>query len=123
MTYLFVAITILGITGGQLLLKKGLAEISFIPNRISEFLPFFLRAFTNIYIILAVVCVGIAACSWLVALSKTNLGQIYPITAINFILVPLLSVAIFRESIPMVGWIGIVLVVVGIALLNYVKVN
>jgi len=116
MVYLFVAITIVGVVSAQLMLKKGLLEVGFVPTQLTEFLPFFVKAFTNIYVLAALLCVTFASLSWLVAISKSSLGHVYPLIALEFMLVPLLSTIVFKESISIAGWIGIACIIIGVFL-------
>jgi drug/metabolite transporter (DMT)-like permease len=116
MLYLFVGITIMGVVSAQLLLKKGLLAIGFIPTQLSDFLPFFMRAFTNIYVLLGLFCALIASLSWITAVSKSELGHVYPIVALDFVLVAILSSLIFKENISITGWIGILCVCTGVFL-------
>jgi len=116
MPYSFVLITIVGVISGQLLLKKGLSEIGYVPNQIFEYIPFFLRAFTSPYVLCAILCILVASLSWLVALSKASLSSIYPLMGMNFVLVALFSWIFLKDSISVGVWVGILLVSAGVFL-------
>ncbi len=116
MLYLFVAITIMGVVSAQLLLKKGLSDVGFIPTQLSDLLPFFIKAFTNVYVLLGCFCAVIAALSWITAVSKSELGHVYPLIALDFVLVAILSTLLFKETISLTGWIGILCVCTGVFL-------
>ena len=54
MVYLLVTISVVAMSAGQLLLKKGLLVIGQSPQSLSELVPFFLKVYTNAYVISAV---------------------------------------------------------------------
>ena len=118
MPYLFMIITLAAAVAGQLLLKKGLLVIGQIPQSLSEFVPFFFKVFTNIYVLSAVVLWVVAALAWILAVSKGELGHILPFMGISFALVALFSTIIFKENIAAWGWLGIALVCTGVFLVT-----
>jgi len=79
MVYLLVFIAVAAMTAAQLLLKKGLHVVGAFPGRLSDLLPFFLKAYTNIYIISAVLLTIVTALAWILAVSKTQLSFLLPI--------------------------------------------
>ena len=111
-------ITLITAVSGQLLLKKGLLMIGQIPNNFSEFGSFFLKVFSNIYVLSAIVLWIVAALSWFIAVSKGELGHILPFMGLSFALVALLSTFFFKESITYLGWIGIGLICIGVFLIS-----
>ena len=117
MPYIYILITITGAVTGQLLLKKGLLTIGHSPQNLNEIIPFFFRALTNGYVILAIFVWLIAAVSWVIAVSKGELGHILPFMGLTFALVALLSTVFFKETIALAGWIGIVLICTGVFLI------
>jgi drug/metabolite transporter (DMT)-like permease len=116
MIYVLLLITLSGTVAAQLLLKKGLIELGRTPSHVGDVIPFFLGAFTNIYVLGAMLSVLVAALAWIVALSRVELGHVYPFMGLSFVLVALLSALFFKENIAFWGWIGIVLVCVGVFL-------
>jgi uncharacterized membrane protein len=116
MPYLFLAITLVGTIAGQLLLKKGLLSVGEFHANLGEVVPFFIRAFSNPYVLLAVFLVLVASLSWIIAVSKAELTHIYPLMGMTYVLVSLFSVAFFKENVTYTGWIGIALVSAGVVL-------
>ncbi len=114
MVYYLVAISVLAMSGAQLLLKKGLLSIGQSPQNINELPGFFFKACTNVYIIFAVVLTIITALSWLQAASKAEISHIYPFMALSYVLVALASLIIFREDVNAIKWVGIVIICVGV---------
>lgn len=114
MVYLLVFISVGAMTAAQLLLKKGLLVIGQSPQSLSELGTFFLKAYTNPYVISAVFLVLVTALAWIIVLSKAELGHIYPFMALTFILVPLFSVLLFSEDVSALKWVGIALICIGV---------
>lgn len=58
---------------------------------------------------------------WLQVLSKTPLSAAYPMLAITYAIVPLLSIYMFGEKVQQMQWIGIFLILAGVALIGQTK--
>jgi len=105
-------------SGAQLLLKKGLLQVGAFSYNLSEIWPFFLKAYTNVYVISAVILTIITALAWVLAVSKAELSYIYPFMALSYVLVALFSLLIFKEDVNALRWVGIVTIVVGVILVS-----
>jgi len=116
MTYVWLVITLAGTVAAQLLLKKGLNQVGQAPSQIGGMFPFLVHAFSNIYVLAAMVSVVVAALAWILALSRVGLGHVYPFMSLSFVLVAIFSVMLFKENIALLGWVGIVLVCAGVFL-------
>jgi uncharacterized membrane protein len=114
--YLLVLISVCAMSGAQLLLKKGLQIVPF-PSGLSELGSFFVKAFSNGYILAAISLVVVTALCWMLAVSKAeHLSQLYPFMAISYILVALFSWWLFGESVSILRWMGIALICAGVVL-------
>lgn len=60
---------------------------------------------------------GLSAVVWLWVLTKAQLSYAYPILALTFPLVVALSAFFFAESVSVLRWIGVGVIVVGVSLL------
>lgn len=106
-------------TLGQVLLKHSMRQIGPVtsarlanPWQLAGALlltPSFLAA-------AAVYALGFAV--WLVILSKLDLSYAYPILALSFFLVPLLSQWFFGEAISPLRWAGIAFILFGVILVS-----
>jgi uncharacterized membrane protein len=114
--YILVVIAVCAMSGAQLLLKKGLLQVGQTPQSLSEIWPFFLKAYSNVYIIFAVVLTVVTALAWIVAVSKAQLSQVYPFMALSYILVALFSYWFFKEDVTVLRWAGILLICAGVIL-------
>lgn len=114
--YLLVLISVCTMSGAQLLLKKGLQIVPF-PSGLSELASFFVKAFSNGYILTAIFLVVVTALCWMLAVSKAeHLSQLYPFMAISYVLVALFSWWLFDEGVTIARWMGIALICVGVVL-------
>ena len=106
-------------TIGQLLLKHVMNGIG--PLGAAQFyspIQTVFRLLVNPLFVAAVLlyCVGFVL--WLVVLSKLQLSYAYPILALSYCLVPLLSRLIFGEPVSLMRWIGIAIICVGVVLVG-----
>lgn len=56
--------------------------------------------------------------AWMVLLSRMPLSLGFPLTAVVYVTVTAASVLLFEEAVGLLGWSGIVLIVVGVAILG-----
>jgi drug/metabolite transporter (DMT)-like permease len=115
-TWVLVLLSILSMSGGQLLLKKGLLIIGRYPGSLSDLPWFFFKAFTSIYVLSAIFLMVISALSWMIALSKSQLSYIYPLSAFSYIIIAAFSAIIFKEHITLLRGAGIAVICLGIYL-------
>jgi uncharacterized membrane protein len=120
MPYVFLVITLVAMVAGQLLLRKGMLEVGQFPG-FDHLWSFFVKTFTQPYVLMAIFCVLIAALSWMVTLSKTELSRVYPFMGLSFVLVALGSWVFFGESLNLWRWVGIAFITAGVFLVLGVK--
>ena len=89
-----------------------IGEITLKGSLIGELLKLIL----NPYIFSGLVLYGISTVVWLIALSKTTLSFVFPITALKFVLVMLSARIVFLEPIPTLRYLGILLICIGFLL-------
>ena len=116
MVYVLVFISVVAIAAAQLLLKKGLLSIGGFPEHLSAFIPFLIKAYTNIYVISAVLLTIVTALAWVLAVSKAQLSFLYPFMALSYVLVALFSLLLFKEDVGILRWVGIIVICVGVFL-------
>ncbi|MCK4304437.1 MAG: EamA family transporter [Candidatus Eisenbacteria sp.] len=62
--------------------------------------------------------IGIGAFFWLSAISRADLSWAYPLLAVGYILTLLFAPLVLREHIPLIRWMGTILIVIGIYLIS-----
>ena len=105
-------------SAAQLLVKKGVLSVGPYPQNLNELIPFFLRAYTNVYIIAAVFLTIVTALAWILAITRAQLSFLYPFVALSFVLVTLFSLLIFKEDVGAVRWVGIIVICLGVFLVS-----
>lgn len=103
----FVALLcVICMAAGQILFKMS-------ATALAESGTFF--AFKPAAILISAMCLyGITSVAWVWVLQKTELGRVYPLMALAFVLVPLSSYFVFGERFQLQYFIGVVLIVAGI---------
>lgn len=102
---------------GHLLIKQGLssaahhAAVSGLAEKVSLYL--FHSALP-----LGLAVYGIGTLLWIKAVSSRNISFLYPLTALNYVIVSIGGKLLFNETISAGRWTGIAVVVLGVALLQ-----
>jgi uncharacterized membrane protein len=118
LTYLLVFISVASMTAAQLFLKKGLLSIGQLPRNFSETMQFFLKAYSNSYVIGAVLLTVLTALAWILAVSRAELSRVYPFMALSYVLVALFSLLFFKEEVTILRWFGIIVICLGVFLIS-----
>jgi uncharacterized membrane protein len=117
--FFLVLISVVSMSAAQLFLKKGMLAVGQYPQDFSQIVFFFLKACTNIYVILAFVFTAVTALAWIMAVStKAQLSFIYPFMALSYVLVALFSMLLFKENVTPWQWWGIAAICAGIFLMS-----
>jgi len=109
-------------TVGQLLLKhvmKGIGPVG--AAELSSPAQTAIRLLSNPLFIAAVALYALGFVVWLVVLSKLELSYAYPILALSYCLVPLLSRFFFGEIVSPMRWFGIAIICCGVAVVGISK--
>lgn len=114
--FLLIFFTIAATVIGQLLVKRGMLQVGASPSHLALFPRFLLRAFTNFWVIVGILCAIFAAVSWTVAVSRLDLSVAYPFLGLGLVLVLALSSVFFGESVPITRWAGVAIVCVGLVI-------
>lgn len=112
-TIILILFNVILLTSGQILWKKGLLAAGGISmSNIAGiiFSPLILAGL-GLYIIATVV--------WFVVLSKADLSYAYPLQSLAYVIGVLAAWLIFKEVIPPTRWIGVAVIIAGVALVSY----
>jgi multidrug transporter EmrE-like cation transporter len=60
---------------------------------------------------------GVSAVLWLFALSRASLSFAYPFAALGYVVIVIASIFILHEHVPLLAWVGVALIVLGIFLI------
>lgn len=108
MTYLVALICVMGIAAGQILFKLSANSLHKTGN--------FFDPSTLLTVFSAFALYGITTIAWIWVLQKADLGKIYPLMALAFVIVPIGSYLFFQEKFNPQYFIGVMLIVAGIVI-------
>jgi len=102
---------------GHLLIKEGLNVAA--SATLHEPIGLRILAYLGQPSVFLGLCVyGIGTLAWIFAVSKREISYLFPLTALNYVVVALGGRLLFGESIPLKRWAGILVVVCGVILMN-----
>ncbi len=102
---------------GHLLIKEGLNVAASATMR--EAIGLRILAYLSQPSVFLGLCVyGIGTLAWIFAVSKREISYLFPLTALNYVVVAFGGRLLFGESIPLKRWVGILVVVCGVVLMN-----
>lgn len=119
-TILLTLVAVAGATLGETMLSVGMRQIGEAPPLSSfdwrAFLGFYVKAFASPWIIGGIACLAIYFFTFLQLVSWADLSLVLPMTALTFILATVLARFWIHEHVPMLRWIGTLVIVLGVAL-------
>lgn len=106
MTYVIALICVIGIACGQILFKLSAASLKKTGSFFDLSTLMLLGSSFALY--------GIMTIAWIWVLQKADLGKVYPLMALAFVIVPLGSHLVFGERFQPQYFVGVALIMVGI---------
>jgi len=105
---------------GVVCLGKGLKQVGpplgFYPAELGRV---FIAAATNKYVLLGVALEAAFFFTLLYLLTHRDVSLIWPLTALGFVITTLAAQLVLKEHVSAVRWAGVVLIVMGAALVSY----
>ena len=117
MNWIYVATTILLTCDGQLVLKWQVNLAGDLPVEPIEKIKFLVSIALRPWMITVFLAAGLAYVSWMAAMSKFSISQVYPFMGLTFIVVMFASAYFFNEDLTILKLVGTSLVVFGLALI------
>jgi len=71
------------------------------------------------YLWAGVAAVALVFVSWTAVLSKVDLSAAMPVTSLSYLMVALIAVLFLHERIPVLEWCGIILIMIGVAIVSW----
>ena len=100
---------------GQTVIKLGVSQPG-AADAADGFLSLVTMIARSPLVLLGLVLYGVGALAWIAVLSRMDLSLAYPFLALNFVLVTLSSRFLLGETVPMMRWMGILVICAGIIL-------
>ena len=100
------------ISGGQVLFK-------IVSGRVTAFdVPSIRQLLFDPYFIASMLVYAVATISWIYVLRSVPLGVAYSFTALGFLFVPILSMFLFGEALSLRYFLGALLIMIGLVVIN-----
>lgn len=106
MTYFIALLCVLGLAAGQILFKLSATAL----NKAGTVMDSTALA----YFFVALALYGVTTIGWVWILQKIELGRIYPLMALAFVIVPMASHLLLGEKFQPQYFIGVALIIAGI---------
>ena len=101
-------------SAGAILMKKGAVLLP----EFSVSSQYALAYATNLYIVTSFVLYFIPALIWTYLLTKYPVSVVQPILSLTYVLTPILAMIFLSESVPVLRWIGIATIILGVYLVS-----
>lgn len=99
---------------GQVTLKVSLQQLGVF----SWSWAFFSRVFTCVWFALCGLCFALSSVLWMYIVKHFPLSQAYPLISLSYVMGMLAAVFIFHEAVPLIRWVGVALIMVGVVLVS-----
>jgi drug/metabolite transporter (DMT)-like permease len=118
-TFLVVSFAVVLSGAGHVLLAKGMRPVGDLTEAPSGRLGgMILRAVSNPWLLLGVALQASFFAIYLALLSRADVSQVLPLTALDYIVVALLAHWVLGEGVTVIRWAGIAFIVAGVALVS-----
>ncbi len=111
---LYILISVLFSTVGQLLLKGGMNSMGEVTLSFGQFFQTLWRMIINPGVFFGLLIYGVGTIFWLAALSRAELSYAYPFASLSYVIMLAASWMMFDEKITLARIIGTVLICVGV---------
>lgn len=114
MGYFLVAMTILLTVYGQFVIKWQVIRAGVLPTDVVARTQFAFELLSNPWILSALAAAFGASICWMLAMTKLQLSQAYPYTAVSFILIVFGGAWLFNEPLSISRIVGVALIAIGV---------
>src|SRR2546428_11518930 len=105
---------------GVVLLKKGITQIGEVDKiNPSEVVRIIKAGVTNPTVLLGVFFEALFFACLLILMSKSDITFLWPLTALSFVMTTLAALLFLGEKVSPVRWAGVILIMIGAALISY----
>lgn len=101
------------LTGGQVLLKYGLAK----AGDFSMSLSYFQKLLINWQFICCGLCYGAGSILWMYIIKHFPFSMAYPMVSLSYVMGMFAAIFFFHEQIPLTRWVGVFLIMSGCVLI------
>lgn len=101
---------------GQLLLKYGMSQLGNFSLAFTALPPVFLKAATNLPVLLGLFCYGLGFLVWLIVLAKADVSYAYPLISLGYVFTAILARVLIGEAVTLTRMTGILVICLGVFL-------
>jgi multidrug transporter EmrE-like cation transporter len=112
--HVLIFVSILLSACGQVAMKLGASSLA---GKSDLFLLKILQYITNVPIVVGLSLYGISAFVWIAAIERVQLSYAYPMAALGYVLVAILSVFLFQEPMSATRMAGLAIIIIGVIVL------
>lgn len=116
--FLLVSLNVVVEAFADLFMKKGLLSTGVNVTGFDNVLYVIYLNLQSPWIWLGIITYLVSFIIWITALRHVELSIAYPIGSTSYILVPIISIIFLRETVPLLRWLGIIGIVLGIIVLS-----
>jgi len=102
---------------GQLLMKTGMEQFKATHGEVENYVAV-IRAMFQVACIIGLACYFLSSIVYLKLLASMPLSLLYPMVALNYVIVTFLSWVIFHEHVPTLRIVGLATIIFGVALVG-----
>lgn len=100
---------------GGILMKIGAGHIGPIQiNSFADLFTFLTKLFTDVTNLVGMFLYFCSAVIWSYLLTKLDISVVQPVLALTYVATPILAFFILGENIPIMRWVGIAIIIVGV---------
>lgn len=114
---LIILIAVLLAVIGQIFVKRGLNLLGTIDFSSGLFITY-VKIFLSPLVLIGSIIYTISIFFWIYSLSKVDLSFAFPFLSFSYVLIILVSWLILGENIPLLRWIGVLVICVGVFLIS-----
>ena len=115
---IYILISVVASTIGQLLLKKGMNSLGSITLSVDQFLLTAWKMVTNPYVFIGLLIYVAGTVFWLAALSRVDLSYAFPFASLSYIVMLVASWMMFNEQISITRILGTLVIGIGVLLIS-----
>jgi drug/metabolite transporter (DMT)-like permease len=101
---------------GQLSLKYGMSQFGNFSLSLATLPPVFLRAATNLHVLLGLLCYCLGFLVWLIVLAKADVSYAYPMISLGYVFTAILARVLIGEPVTLTRMTGILIICLGVFL-------
>jgi len=113
--HFYIFLSIFFAVSSQLIIKWKMNSVDISGYQtVTEKFTFAFSMLFNPYIMLSILFTLLSGLSWMIAMTKFDISYAYPFTTLGYVLILLLSAALFHEQIDIYKILGIIFIILGI---------